>query len=85
MHSDQPKNAFLVTEILRLVWLLSNEWVANQKEVVASSAIARVVKRLIASREGEEMRKKVEELVGDAEQAMRWHFSHGIWIHSFLT
>lgn len=60
---------------------------ANQKEVVASSAIARVVKRLIASREGEEMRTKVEELVGDAWQAMNKggisrmefgfiHFSH---------
>ncbi|KAL7194436.1 hypothetical protein ACSBR1_034785 [Camellia fascicularis] len=44
MHSDQPKNAFLVTEILK-AGLVAKQWVANQKEVVASSAIARVVKR----------------------------------------
>ncbi|XP_028125345.1 zeatin O-glucosyltransferase-like [Camellia sinensis] len=69
MHSDQPKNAFLVTEILK-AGLVAKQWEANQKEIVASSAMARVVKRLIASREGEEMRKKAEELVGDAWQAM---------------
>ncbi|XAR69485.1 Trans-zeatin O-beta-D-glucosyltransferase [Bertholletia excelsa] len=60
MHSDQPKNAFLVTDILR-AGVVVNKWKPN-KELVSSLTIAEAVKDLMASRKGEEIRKKAEEL-----------------------
>ncbi|KAI8538023.1 hypothetical protein RHMOL_Rhmol09G0068400 [Rhododendron molle] len=60
MHSDQPKNAFLVTDILR-VGLPVNTW-KQREETVTSSTIAKVVQNLISSKEGEEIRKRAEEL-----------------------
>ncbi|CAL5423242.1 unnamed protein product [Camellia sinensis] len=61
MHSDQPKNAFLLTDILK-AGVVVKQWVDLQEGVVASSTIAEAVKKLMASREGEEMRKRAEEL-----------------------
>ncbi|XP_057503471.1 zeatin O-xylosyltransferase-like [Actinidia eriantha] len=43
MHSDQPKNAFLVTDILK-VGLVVQQW-KHQEELVTSSSIAEAVKR----------------------------------------
>ncbi|XP_028125392.1 zeatin O-glucosyltransferase-like [Camellia sinensis] len=60
MHLDQPKNTVLVTDILK-VGVVVKQWAAHQ-EVVASSTIAKDVKGLMTSTEGEEMRKRVEEL-----------------------
>ncbi|KAL6958881.1 Glycosyltransferase [Sarracenia purpurea var. burkii] len=69
MHSDQPTNAFLVTEILK-VGLVIEEW-AHCEELVTSVSIARVVKRLMASKEGEEIRKRAEELGGAVRQSVK--------------
>ncbi|XP_058181117.1 zeatin O-xylosyltransferase-like [Rhododendron vialii] len=60
MHSDQPKNAFLVTNTLK-VGMVANTWELRE-EIVTSSTIAKVVKKLIASKEGEEIKKRAEEL-----------------------
>ncbi|GFY93680.1 UDP-glucosyl transferase 71C5 [Actinidia rufa] len=60
MHSDQPNNAFLVTDILK-VGLVVDRW-EDREELVSSSAIARTVKRLMTSKEGKEIRKRAEEL-----------------------
>ncbi|PSS33572.1 Zeatin O-xylosyltransferase [Actinidia chinensis var. chinensis] len=60
MHSDQPKNAFLLIDILK-VGLIVNPWELRD-ELVTSSTIAEAVKRLMASKEGDEMRKRVEKL-----------------------
>ena len=60
MHSDQPNNAFLVTDILK-VGLVVDRW-EDREELVSSSAIARTVKRLMTSKEGEEIRKRAAEL-----------------------
>ncbi|KAL7194425.1 hypothetical protein ACSBR1_034776 [Camellia fascicularis] len=69
MHSDQPKNAFLVTDILK-VGLVVKQWADLQEGVVASSTIAEAVKKLMASKEGEEMRKRAEELGGATRKAV---------------
>ncbi|XP_028100389.1 zeatin O-glucosyltransferase-like [Camellia sinensis] len=61
MNFDQPINAFLVTNILK-VGIPVNQWA--QQEIVSSSTIAKAIKTLMASKEGEEMRKKAEELGG---------------------
>ncbi|KAL7169058.1 hypothetical protein ACSBR2_034148 [Camellia fascicularis] len=70
MHSDQPKNAFLVTDILK-VGVVVKQWAAHEEEVVASSTIAKAVERLMISTEGEELRKRAEELGGAAQQAVK--------------
>ncbi|KAL8489492.1 hypothetical protein ACS0TY_024915 [Phlomoides rotata] len=57
MHSDQPTNAVLVSEILK-VGLLVGKW----EEVVDAATVEHAVMRLIASEEGQEIRKRAEEL-----------------------
>ncbi|CAL5351909.1 unnamed protein product [Camellia sinensis] len=69
MHSDQPKNAFLVTDILK-AGVAVKQWAELQESVVASSTIAEAVKKLMASREGEEMRTRAEELGGATRKAV---------------
>ncbi|XP_073132517.1 zeatin O-glucosyltransferase-like [Henckelia pumila] len=60
MHSDQPRNGFLVSEILK-VGIVVREW-DQRGEVVKASTIENVVKRLMASEDGEGIRKRAEEL-----------------------
>ncbi|MCE2055214.1 Zeatin O-glucosyltransferase [Datura stramonium] len=60
MHSDQPRNAFLVTEVLKIGTVLK-DW-ATRDELVSSDAVAECVKRLMNSAEGDEMRQKAIEL-----------------------
>ncbi|KMT15063.1 hypothetical protein BVRB_3g061850 [Beta vulgaris subsp. vulgaris] len=60
MHSDQPRNAALLSEVLR-VGILVRDW-AHRGEIVKSSTIENVVKTLMASEEGKEMMKRAAEL-----------------------
>nr|GMD39808.1 zeatin O-xylosyltransferase-like [Ipomoea batatas] len=60
MHSDQPMNSFLVARILR-TGLIVREW-GKRGEVVKSWAIENVVRRLMGSEEGDEIRKRAQEL-----------------------
>ncbi|KAM7477988.1 hypothetical protein LguiA_026201 [Lonicera macranthoides] len=60
MHSDQPRNAVLITEILG-IGLFMREW-EHRKEVVSACSIEKSVRRLMASKEGEDVRKRAEEL-----------------------
>lgn len=66
MHSDQPKNAILVTEVLRIGTLV-RDW-TQHAELVMSTTIENALRRLMASKEGEEMRKRAAEL-GDVVRA----------------
>ncbi|GFS36909.1 hypothetical protein Acr_00g0048670 [Actinidia rufa] len=68
MHSEQPKNACLVTDILK-VGVLVNRW-EHRDELVTSTTIAEAVKRLMASKEGEEVRKRAEELGVATQQSV---------------
>lgn len=61
MHSDQPTNAVLLTEILRVA-LPVRKWGAETGEVVTAEMVEDAVRRLIASEEGGEIRKRTEEL-----------------------
>ncbi|KAJ0970192.1 hypothetical protein J5N97_023069 [Dioscorea zingiberensis] len=56
MHSDQPRNAMAVSEYLK-VGVMVRDW-EHRKEVVTSMEIVEVVKRLMVSDEGMEMRKR---------------------------
>ncbi|CAN4116367.1 unnamed protein product [Withania somnifera] len=60
MHADQPKNGFLVTEMLK-IGLIVREW-EKHRELVSSSTIENVVTKLMASEEGDATRKRAEKL-----------------------
>ncbi|XP_049368926.1 zeatin O-glucosyltransferase-like [Solanum verrucosum] len=60
MHSDQPRNTVLITKILE-VGLVVKDW-AQRDELVTFDRIEKVVRILMASKEGEEMRKRAKEL-----------------------
>lgn len=59
MHSDQPTNAVLVTEIFK-IGLAVREW--GDGELVRASTVEDVVRRLMGSEEGDGVRKRAEEL-----------------------
>ncbi|KAI3750307.1 hypothetical protein L2E82_20941 [Cichorium intybus] len=60
MHSDQPRNAFLITDVLR-IGVVVNDW-AHRDELVKSVVVEDVIRRLMVSKEGSEMRKRAGEL-----------------------
>ncbi|XP_055801243.1 zeatin O-glucosyltransferase-like [Solanum dulcamara] len=60
MHSDQPRNGFLLTEVLK-IGLLVREW-EKREELVSASTIENVVRKLMASEEGDVIGKRAEEL-----------------------
>ncbi|KAM0042640.1 putative trans-zeatin O-beta-D-glucosyltransferase [Helianthus debilis subsp. tardiflorus] len=68
MHSDQPRNAMLITNVLK-VGMYVRDW-TQRKELVSSAVVEDVVRRLMASDEGEEIRKRAAELGGKVRQSM---------------
>ncbi|XP_077243035.1 zeatin O-glucosyltransferase-like [Tasmannia lanceolata] len=68
MHSDQPFNAMLVTEVLR-IGVPVREW-ARHEEIVRSADVEVGVRRLMGSEEGMEMRRRAEELGGAIREAL---------------
>ncbi|KAM7481200.1 hypothetical protein LguiB_005783 [Lonicera macranthoides] len=60
MHSDQPRNAVLITEILGF-GLVMREW-EHRGKVVRACSVEEYVRSLMASKEGEDVRKRAEEL-----------------------
>lgn len=68
MHSDQPRNAVFVTKVLK-VGVEVRDW-ARRDEVVAAATVEEGVRRLMASAEGEEMRRRVAELAASLKESM---------------
>ncbi|KAH6832495.1 hypothetical protein C2S53_006892 [Perilla frutescens var. hirtella] len=60
MHSDQPRNTVLITRVLR-TGLVVRDWV-RREDLVDAAAVEAAVRTLMASEEGEEMRKRAAEL-----------------------
>ncbi|MCE0482409.1 hypothetical protein HAX54_041178 [Datura stramonium] len=60
MHSDQPRNALLITEGLK-IGIPVREW-ERRNEVVPAETVEKVVRTLMASPEGEEMKQRAAEL-----------------------
>ncbi|KAL6555387.1 Zeatin O-glucosyltransferase [Orobanche gracilis] len=63
MHSDQPRNAVLMTKVLR-IGVQIKDW-ARRDEVISSDEIENALRRLMSSDEGNEMRRRAAAL-GDA-------------------
>ncbi|KAA8517128.1 hypothetical protein F0562_017421 [Nyssa sinensis] len=68
MHSDQPTNAVLVTKVLK-VGVVVKDW-ARQGELVTSLTVEEAVRRLMASKEGNEIRKRAAEFGGAVRQSV---------------
>lgn len=68
MHSDQPRNASLIIHDLR-IGLVVNDW-DRRDELVSSVVVEDVVRRLIGSREGDEMRKRAAELAENVRRSV---------------
>ncbi|THG17758.1 hypothetical protein TEA_008517 [Camellia sinensis var. sinensis] len=83
MHCDQPKNAFTLTNILK-VGMVLNQW-TRREEQVTSSAIAKAVKTLMATKEGEETRKRAEELGGVVQQSVKEGGASRMELDSFIA
>lgn len=60
MHSDQPKNAALLTKVLKIGVELK-DW-SHWEEMVASTMVEKAVRKLMGSEEGNEIRKRAQEL-----------------------
>jgi hypothetical protein len=60
MHSDQPRNRVLVTEVLK-VGLIVKDW-SHRDELVKACVVENVVRRLMATKEGDEMRQNAMNL-----------------------
>lgn len=68
MHSDQPRNTVLITQLLK-VGVVVRKWEQRDK-VATSNTIENAVKKLMASKEGDEMRKRAAELGGNVRKSM---------------
>ncbi|KMT15051.1 hypothetical protein BVRB_3g061740 [Beta vulgaris subsp. vulgaris] len=60
MHSDQPRNTILVTQVLR-TGIHVRDW-TKRTELVTSTTIESAVRSLMESEEGKEMRRRAAEL-----------------------
>ncbi|PIM99396.1 UDP-glucuronosyl and UDP-glucosyl transferase [Handroanthus impetiginosus] len=83
MHSDQPRNTMLITEVLKM-GLVVREW-APGLELVKASTIENVVKRLMASEEGKEIRTRAEEWAATVQQATQPGGASRLELDSFIT
>ncbi|KAL2466018.1 UDP-Glycosyltransferase superfamily protein [Abeliophyllum distichum] len=83
MHSDQPINSMLITEILK-TGLFVREW-GQRGELVKASTIENVVKRLMASEEGNEIRKRAEELAAAVRLSTEEGGASKAELDSFIT
>ncbi|XP_019162472.1 PREDICTED: zeatin O-glucosyltransferase-like [Ipomoea nil] len=61
MHSEQPWNAVLISKVLKTGVVVDD---CTSDEMVSSQRIADAVKRLMASPEGDEMRRRAKEIRG---------------------
>ncbi|KAL8459940.1 hypothetical protein ACS0TY_030971 [Phlomoides rotata] len=69
MHSDQPRNTALITDVLK-TGLVVREW-TQRMELVKASTVENAVRRLMASQEADEIRRTAEELSATLSEATR--------------
>uniref|UniRef100_M1CVU3 Glucosyltransferase n=1 Tax=Solanum tuberosum TaxID=4113 RepID=M1CVU3_SOLTU len=83
IHTDQPINGFLVTEILKIGLLVRD--LGKREEVVSASTIKNVVRKLMASEEGDLIRKRAEELGEAVRQSTEKGGASQIELDSFIA
>ncbi|KAK7244573.1 hypothetical protein RIF29_39397 [Crotalaria pallida] len=83
MHSDQPRNRVLVTEVLK-VGLVIKDWV-HRDELVAASSVETAVKKLMATKEGDAMRQRAMNLRSVIMKSMDEGGVSRVEIESFIA
>ncbi|KAK2651887.1 hypothetical protein Ddye_011743 [Dipteronia dyeriana] len=68
MHSDQPRNTVLITQVLK-VGIVVKDW-SKHNEIVTSNRVEKAVKILMVSKDGDEMRKRAIKLSRDVRRSM---------------
>lgn len=68
MHSDQPRNCAFITQVLK-VGLVVKDW-DKRDELVIGSDIENAVRRLMETKEGDEMRERAMKLKNDIGMSM---------------
>ncbi|XP_074292680.1 zeatin O-xylosyltransferase-like [Silene latifolia] len=68
MHSDQPMNAVLITEVLK-IGVMVRDW-EDRGKLVSSATIESVIKKLMTTEEGEEIRKRASEFGDDVRKSV---------------
>ncbi|XP_004249229.2 zeatin O-glucosyltransferase-like [Solanum lycopersicum] len=83
MHSDQPRNSQLITKVLK-TGLTVRHW-ARRDELVASEIVENVVRTLMTSPEGDEMRKRASELSIAVKKSVMDGEGYGAEMNSFIA
>lgn len=68
MHSDQPRNAFLITTVLK-IGLQVRDW-EHREQVVSSDIVEQAVRRLMESTEGYELRQRATDMGYAVKQSL---------------
>ncbi|KAF5184176.1 Zeatin o-glucosyltransferase [Thalictrum thalictroides] len=83
LHSDQPANALLVTEVLK-AGLLVREW-EQKDELLSADTIESSIRKLMVSDEGNMMRKRAKEMGVNVRSAVSVGGTSTIHLESFLN
>ncbi|CAI9287761.1 unnamed protein product [Lactuca saligna] len=83
MHSDQPRNAILVTEVLK-TGISVRDW-ELRGELVTSSTIETSIRKLMASDEGDAIRKRAAKLGDDVRRSVEKGGVTRMEIDSFIA
>lgn len=86
MHSDQPRNAVLVTKLLKIGNVVK-EWGSKEEkeDMVTATTVENGVKKLMTSKEGDEMRKRAAQLGVAVRQSMADGGASRIELESFIS
>ncbi|PIN00960.1 UDP-glucuronosyl and UDP-glucosyl transferase [Handroanthus impetiginosus] len=83
MHSDQPTNAVLITKALR-IGVEVRDW-EHRDGVLSANTVENAIRRLMASSEGDEMRKRAKELGADVRNSVMEGGSSHMEMKSFIS
>ncbi|PIA53662.1 hypothetical protein AQUCO_00900322v1 [Aquilegia coerulea] len=83
MHSDQPKNAVLITDVLK-AGLMVRDW-ACRNDLISSDMIESSIKKLMVLDEGNMMRKNASELGTNIREALSEGGTSAIQLEAFLS
>ncbi|XP_073278737.1 zeatin O-glucosyltransferase-like [Primulina huaijiensis] len=83
VHSDQPRNAVLITKILK-IGVTVKEW-GPGNESVRSCGVERALRKLMVSKEGEEVRKRAAEFGGAVRSSVAEGGAAHLEFESFIS
>lgn len=83
MHSDQPRNSALLTKVLK-VGVVVKDW-ARRDEIVTASDIEKAVRKLMTTKEGDEMRKSAINLKNSIRRSMEEGGASRLELDNFIA